>query len=108
MTLPAHNQVVNGLKVIKESSEIVTNARGYVLDSDAVGAYPSSTRTCNVSKETTFREIIDVIGVPEETFRFQNINLLSGHTNAIEYCTTMFKFPSLVELAEIFDKEKEL
>lgn len=98
---------MNGLRVIKESPEIITNARAYVLDSDAVGAYPSSTRTCNVSKETTFREIIDVIGVPEETFRFQNINLLSGHTNAVEYCTTMFKFPTLTELSEIFDKENQ-
>ena len=58
----------------------------------------------NVSKETTRKEILYVDGIPEETFRYQNMQLLGGHTNAMEYCVTMFNFPDLQQLEEEFLK----
>ena len=97
ITLPAEYQV-EGLPVLKNAPEIRTNIRAMVYDSDAVAAYPTCIKVLSVSKETTVRELIDISGIPEELFRMQNINLMAGAVNAIEYCTTLFKLPTPDEL----------
>lgn len=93
-----------GLKLIEEDESLSTNIRCMVFDADAVGAYPSATSACNVSKETTKRELINVFG-RTKVFRKQNMNLVLGHTNAIEYSTNMFKLPKPNELLELFTKD---
>lgn len=99
VTLPMHNTAASaGLCVIEEDPTMRTNIRCSVFDADSVSSYPSCTAAANVSKETTLREIIDVQGIPEYVFRMQNINCVSGHANALEYCTTMFNFPKPFEL----------
>ena len=104
ITLPAHLMTDSGLRCIEEDPNIRTNIRPYCSDSDAVSSYPSDISACNVSKETTVREVIDIEGISEDIFRLQNINLLSGHVNAVEYCTTMFNFPSPEQALEQFEK----
>ncbi len=104
MTLPAHLTVDDGLTVIEEDPSLKTNIRGYVYDSDCRSAYPSATITCNVSKETTKRELSKVEGVDGQVFRMQNMNLVSGPVNAIEYCTMMMNFPKLDDLLAGFKK----
>jgi len=53
---------------------------------------------------TTVKELVKIAGITEYTARMQNINLLSGQVNAIEYCTNMFGMPSMQGLLEIYDK----
>lgn len=101
LTLPAFMNVL-GLPCIKEDPELKTGIRGYVYDSDATAAYPSATAAANVSKETTKREIITIEGVEDAVFRMENINLISGPVNALEYSTAMFKAPKPEELLEAF------
>jgi hypothetical protein len=105
VTLPAHNVTLSGLRCIEEDPLIATNARGFVSDSDAVSSYPSDISALNVSKETTRRELIGIEGIEEEVFRAQNINLLSGPSNAVEYTTMMFGAPTLPELLKLFQAE---
>lgn len=57
----------------------------------------------NVSKETTSRELISIDGIDEEVFRIQNLNLVIGQTNALEYVTTMFDAPKPNELLTLFN-----
>ncbi len=102
ITLPAHLMTDDGLKCIAEDPEMRTNIRPYVSDSDAVSSYPSDISACNVSKETTMREIINIEGISENVFRLQNINVLSGHVNSIEYCRTMFNFPEMRDLLTLY------
>lgn len=101
VTLPAHLSAL-GRRLIKESPTVRTLIRTHTYDSDAVSAYPSCTAVANVSKATTVREIIDIVGIPEEMFRRQNINLLQGHVNALEYATTMFNLPTPQEALALF------
>jgi len=54
----------------------------------------------NVSKDTTSKQLINVEGIPKDTFKKQNINLFFGEVNAIEYCNTMYNFPDLDKLNE--------
>ena len=72
-------------------------------DVDAVSAYPTATATGNVSRETTMREIITILGIDESMFRKHNINLLSGHVNAVDYSVGMFKLPDPQAALKYFD-----
>lgn len=105
ITLPAHLMADNGLRCIAEDPTMRTNIRAYNADSDAVSSYPSDMSACNVSKETTQREVITIEGIPEEIFRLQNINLLSGHVNAVEYCVNMFNFPTADQVLQQFQND---
>jgi len=98
--LPSHRIKENGAKVIAENPDLVTNTRFHVYDSDQVSGYPSDGMAANVSKDTTVREIIDIKGIEKEEYKLQNINLMFGKVNHVEYCETMFNFPSLLELKE--------
>ncbi len=73
---------------------------------DIEGAYPSTQVASNVSKETTFTELISIQGIDPDVSRLQNIGLSSGHVNALEYCQTMFNFPKLDVLLEIYTDSK--
>lgn len=102
VTLAAHLTVL-GRNLIEGCSTLLTMIRAFVYDSDAVSAYPSATAVANVSRETTYRELIEIIGVEETDFRRQNINLLQGHVNALEYCNVMHDLPSPEELLKDFE-----
>lgn len=102
VTLPAMLIDDNGLRCIAEDDEMTTNIRIYTFDNDTVSAYPSGILCCNISKETTTREVITIEDVPEEIFKMQNINCLSGKTNSLEYCTSMFNFPKPEQLLELY------
>ncbi len=93
---------VLGLNLIEDYPDLLTLIRAFVYDSDAVSAYPTCTAVANVSKATTYREIIDIVGVEEQVFRFQNINLLQGHVNALEYGRHMFGMPNPQDLVKYF------
>jgi len=100
MTLPAH-LTAPGLCLVDEVSQLPTMIRAFVYDSDCTSAYPTCISILNVSKETTKREIITIVGIDEDVFRLQNINLLSGHVNMLEYGHEMFGLPTLFELEEM-------
>lgn len=101
VTLPAHMSVL-GMACILEDHMMRTGIRGFVFDSDATSAYPSATSVANVSKSTTKRELISIEGVEEFEFRMQNLNLVIGRVNALEYTQTMFKAPKPEELLRAF------
>jgi len=69
-----------------------------------VSGYPSDSIAANVSKDTTIKELASIDGVQLETFRIQNINLMFGKVNAVEYSTTMFNAPQLMELDKYMQK----
>lgn len=93
---------VHGLPMIAEDPSLHTNLRAQVYDVDVTAAYPTCTEVCNVSKETTNTEIIAIRGIDENVLRLQNINLLAGPINALEYCTSMFKLPKPDKLLELY------
>lgn len=105
-TLAPHLTTENGAKCILEDENMRTNLRFLVYDIDAVAAYPSCVESENVSKATTKREVITVEGVDEYTFRMQNINLMSGRVNGLEYAQTMFGLPTPFELLAMYQAKK--
>lgn len=59
----------------------------------------------NISRETTHLELIDIEGVSEFDRRMQGINLSSGATNAVEFCTTLFGLPTPAEWLASFQAD---
>jgi hypothetical protein len=100
--LPSHLVVDNGLKIVMEDDNIVTNVRIHTGDLDVSAAYPTNECVMNVSKETTSKELIEVEGIDETSKRMQTINFSSGRTNATEFCTNMFGLPTFDQLLDAF------
>ena len=105
VTLPLHMNVNNGLRAIKEYPSLNTNIMTHVFDSDAVSSYPIDTMVLNVSKATTVRELIDIEGIPMDSIKLNNINLMSGSANSIPYCINMFNMPNHKELLELYENK---
>ena len=100
VTLPSHMSAP-GLKLLEDFPDIATNIRGYVADTDATAAYPTATEVGNVSKSTTVKELSKIKGIPEPIFRSQNMNLILGPVNSVEYATNMFKAPELEDILDL-------
>ena len=99
--LASHLSALGG-EYLLEDPTIKTCIRAFAYDQDEVSAYPSATSCLNVGKSTTKRELINIEGIDETLFRRQNLNLVLGDTNSIEYSTQMFNFPRPVELLSAF------
>lgn len=111
--LPSHLIADNGLKLIEENPNVRTNIRTNVADLDVAGAYPNNTIVFNVSKETTSKELIEIIGTdgqvyPEWMVKMQTINFSGGQTNAAQFCQQMYKLPSFSDLLTAFKQDKGL
>lgn len=103
LTLPQHQLVHDGLHIIEENPGIVSNIRGLVYDLDVSSSYPSCTLVANVSKETTENELVSIVGISEKMFREQNLGLIVGPVNAIEYCNKMLALPTLDQINSMID-----
>jgi hypothetical protein len=106
--LPAHLVADNGLKIILEYPELASNIRIHIGDLDVSASYPNGESVFNISKETTKKELISVDGVSESVRRMQGINLSGGATNAVEFCTGMFKMPQMTQWLEAYRRQDEL
>lgn len=95
---------VPGQNIVKQDNGIFTLIRAFVYDSDVVSSYPNCTLVANVSKRTTRKEINSIEGVPQIVFRYQNLNIIFGGTNAAEYSQVMFGLPEYDFLAAAFER----
>lgn len=105
ITLAAHLVADNGLQVIKEIPGLRTNIRAHVGDLDVSASYPNGGAVFNMSKETTHREMCKVRGIEDYVVRMQGINLSGGHTNAVEFCSTMYKLPTIQQMVAMAEEE---
>lgn len=108
VTLPAHLVDDNGLQIINEFPELRTSIRAHVADLDVSGAYPNTQDLLNMSKETTYRELCRIEGIPETTQRRTGINLTGGTTNAVEIGCEIFGLPSFDVMLSSFVREHNL
>lgn len=96
-TLPSHMTAL-GSPIIKEDNNMRGGVRLMVYDSDMAQAYPSCINALNVSRGTTKKELINITGIDKDVFKGQNMNILIGETNAIEYCTTMYNLTPISDI----------
>jgi len=108
VTLPAHLVTDAGLQVIKQAPLMRTNIRGHVGDLDVSASYPNGGCVFNISRETTSKELVKIVGVSEEQQRMQGINMSGGHTNAVEWCTSLLGLPQLDTMLSSYQRSKEV
>jgi len=101
-TLPAYMIENNGIKPFTDYTDLTTNIRGMVFDADAISSYPSDITALNVSRETNRRELIDIDGVPQSVFQYENMNLIMAKSNAPKYCKELFNLPDFLEVEKDF------
>lgn len=97
----------SGLRIIEENLLLPTNIRIHNGDLDVSAAYPTNGEVMNISRKTTSKEIVNFVGVDEYDGRMQTINFSAGRTNAIEFCTVMFKLPTLDQWLDAFQEEMQ-
>lgn len=61
----------------------------------------------NISKETTYRELCKMRGIPEHVQREIGINLTGGVANAVEICHNAFKLPTPEQWLDSFMEDKK-
>lgn len=107
VNLASEYMTLKGLKCIEEDPNMCTNFYIGVTDIDSESSYPSCTEAGNVSKETCVKELISVKGIPNRVVKLNNIDLLSGHVNAVAYCVDMFNLPNAKTLLELYKQQKK-
>lgn len=100
--LPSHLVADNGLKIVLENKELVTNIRAFVADLDVTASYPHNELVMNISKQTTSKELISVKGISDELLKTQTLNFSGGRANSIEFCTKIYGMPTFDTLLEKF------
>lgn len=73
---------------------------------DVKSAYPYAQIIENISKSTTRREVVRIMGVSDTERRQIGYNLTAGRVNAVEFCTTVHKVPQLKNIMEHLDIDK--
>lgn len=107
ITLETHLTANNGLYIFKDAPHIQTNLRAHSGDLDVASSYPKGQWAFNMSRQTTRKEIVKIEGVDFETQRHMGINLSGGPTNAVEFCTQMFKMPTMQEALKAYQASKQ-
>lgn len=69
---------------------------------DVSSSYPNTEDFCNISKETTWRELCKIRNIPEDVQRAAGINLTGGVTNAVEIAVSLFGVPTFDTLLDDF------
>lgn len=105
--LPAANVADNGLCLIEGNPHIRTNIRAHTGDLDVSASYPNGEVVFNISKATTRKELIAIIGITEQQRRMQGINLSGGPTNGAEFCQEIFKAPTFDKFYERYLKDRD-
>lgn len=106
VTLPAELVVDSGIHCIKDIPNMSTKIYVHVADLDVEGAYPWGETIMNISKETTWRELSRLEGIPDEVQRRNGINLTGGHTNAVQFCNEIYGLPTFTELKSLYVASK--
>lgn len=104
ITLPAHQMVEEGYCLFEDFPEIPSLCYIAVADLDVKSSYPYTEIFANVCRSTTIMEICEIKGVTEEQRRIAGLNLTGGITNAVEFCTVMYKLPEFDPLLEAYEE----
>lgn len=94
-----------GLKILSDFPDVVTNVRGLTWDVDATAAYPTATMVTNTSKRTCVNEVISIDSIHPEIFKEQNLSVCLGGANMLEYFHVMFGLPSVDVISDMLENE---
>lgn len=95
-----------GVRVFADAPHIETKVFFHAADLDVAATYPREQIVFNISKATTWLELLAIQGLNEEIRREVGINISGGVANAWEISTEIHNFPTPAELLALYKKEK--
>jgi hypothetical protein len=101
LTLATHLSCDTGLKLLEEFPQLKTGFRKFVADADLTSAYPSGQVFLNISRETTFREMVKISGLTKNQQKNLGLNLTEARGNALKIAKEVYKLPSLTEIDDL-------
>lgn len=102
------NMGEEGLPLIRELPHIHSCFYIHNADADVASTYPSVEVGANIGKSTTFREVIEINGIPDAVRREVGINLSGGEVNAIEHCNAIHGFPLPHQWLAAFEEDMKV
>lgn len=106
VTLDTSLRTREGMRCVIELPGFATNVYPFTFDCDVTTAYPGNQIIMNLSRETTWRELLYIEGVPEQIKREQCMNIAaSAENNALEITQELMRAPLLFDLLDEFKKE---
>jgi hypothetical protein len=109
VTLDTSLRTREGWACVEELPNYKTNVYAYTLDCDLTTAYPGVEDQTNMCGETTYREVLAIHGVTEQSRREQGINLAaSAQNNAVEISQAWFNAPSMLDVLAAFKRDHEM
>jgi hypothetical protein len=109
VTLDTSLRTREGWACVEELPNYKTNVYAYTLDCDLTTAYPGVEDQTNMCGETTYREVLAIHGVTEQSRREQGINLAaSAQNNAVEISQAWFNAPSMLDVLATFKRDHEM
>lgn len=91
--------------VIEEDIDHISTVYTNTGDLDVSASYPNGEVCYNISKETTVRELLKVEGIDEWVAKHENMLLITGHVDALQWCSNMLGFPKLDDVLKLYDEE---
>lgn len=104
--LPAHGMENNGYKCIAEDPTMPTRIFIQNGDIDIETTYPAIEDKMNLSKGSTYGELVAISGMSTDERKLYGVNLIAGDTNAIETCTRGFDLPKPDDWVAMYLQEK--
>ncbi len=102
------NMGEDGLALIRELPHVHSSFFIHNADADVASTYPSVEVGANIGKSTTFREVIEINGIPDAVRREVGINLSGGEVNAIEHCNAIHGFPLPHQWLAAFEEDMKV
>lgn len=95
-----------GVKLFHDLPHQTTHVFCHGADLDVAATYPTESIVFNISKKTTWMELVAIQGLTEAIRREVGINLSGGVSNAWEISTEIHNFPAPIQLLEHYEEQK--
>lgn len=106
VALPTERLIDNGMKFVKELPDYATKSHGQTSDIDVSSGYPNIEIAMNMSKDTTYHELIRVEGMTDEDMRVLGLNMLAGKVNSMEFANKLYKLPYPEKVWEVWQQQE--
>lgn len=87
--------------------ELTSLVTTHCADSDIEKTYPAIQMAVNGGKQTSVKEMCDIVGLSYNQMRKHGFNLIGGTGNSMSVCTEVCNLPNQDELLEIYLNQRK-
>lgn len=77
------------------------------ITADVTSTYPTMETICNISRETTYKELCKIEGMNNHDIRQIGVDLSGAKANAVELVGKIYGLPDLSKLKTLFLEDRQ-